>query len=194
LLAILSCTFLRRATYSYPYLTFRDVSPIETKRWHAALFAFVQKLTYKYHKPIVLKSPGHTARIKLLLEIFPLARFVPIHRHPITVHQPDFQAGFSTCRAYASVLSRLSTHCPIYHTVVRTTFPRISGRIAKRLQVIEKACFGGFLAAPRNQPSSKRVSRFEKPQHTVAKRLGAFKSPLVPRKRKQPSEKLAAAG
>jgi omega-hydroxy-beta-dihydromenaquinone-9 sulfotransferase len=34
-----------------------------------------------------LKSPPHTARIRLLLEMFPQARFVHIHRHPYDVFQ-----------------------------------------------------------------------------------------------------------
>jgi LPS sulfotransferase NodH len=36
---------------------------------------------------LILKSPGHTARIKLLLELFPEAKFVHIHRHPHAVFQ-----------------------------------------------------------------------------------------------------------
>ena len=35
----------------------------------------------------MLKSPPHTARIRLLLEIFPEARFVHVHRHPYAVFQ-----------------------------------------------------------------------------------------------------------
>src|SRR5207302_1440795 len=38
-------------------------------------------------RPLVLKSPAHTCRIKLLLEIFPDARFVHIRRDPFTVFQ-----------------------------------------------------------------------------------------------------------
>lgn len=38
-------------------------------------------------KPLLIKSPVHTARIKILLSIFPKARFVYIHRHPLQVFQ-----------------------------------------------------------------------------------------------------------
>jgi hypothetical protein len=48
---------------------------------------FLRKLSYKYGKPLALKSPGHTARIKTLLEMFPDAKFVHIHRNPYTVFQ-----------------------------------------------------------------------------------------------------------
>jgi omega-hydroxy-beta-dihydromenaquinone-9 sulfotransferase len=35
----------------------------------------------------VLKSPGHTCRIKMLLDVFPDAKFVHIHRNPYAVFQ-----------------------------------------------------------------------------------------------------------
>jgi hypothetical protein len=41
----------------------------------------------KYGRPLVLKSPGHTCRIRLLLELFPGAKFVHVHRDPYAVFQ-----------------------------------------------------------------------------------------------------------
>jgi hypothetical protein len=76
-----------RATRYDRYLTFRDASPDEIRRWQAALYGFVQKVSFKYGRPLVLKSPGHTGRIRLLLELFPDARFVHIHRHPFAIYQ-----------------------------------------------------------------------------------------------------------
>lgn len=34
---------------------------------------------------LLIKSPVHTARVKLLLELFPDAQFIYIHRHPFDV-------------------------------------------------------------------------------------------------------------
>jgi hypothetical protein len=65
----------------------RQVSGEEVVEWQAALAWLVKKLSYKYGKPLVLKSPGHTCRIKLLLELFPQAKFVHIHRNPYHVFQ-----------------------------------------------------------------------------------------------------------
>jgi len=56
-------------------------------KWKNALTVFLKKLTWKYQKPLVLKSPGHTCRIRLLLEMFPDARFVHIRRNPYRVFQ-----------------------------------------------------------------------------------------------------------
>jgi hypothetical protein len=69
------------------YLTLREASPEERERWKAALVALVQRLTWRHGKPVVLKSPCHTARIPLILEAFPDARFVHIHRDPYRVFQ-----------------------------------------------------------------------------------------------------------
>ena len=59
--------FPRRAPDQYNrYLTFRDASPREVAEWKADLTELVQKLSFKYEKPLVLKSPAHTCRIKLI--------------------------------------------------------------------------------------------------------------------------------
>jgi omega-hydroxy-beta-dihydromenaquinone-9 sulfotransferase len=67
------------------YLTFRDAQESEVARWGHALTAFLKKLTVRHDRPLVLKSPPHTARIRLLLALFPDARFVHIHRDPYVV-------------------------------------------------------------------------------------------------------------
>jgi omega-hydroxy-beta-dihydromenaquinone-9 sulfotransferase len=67
------------------YLTFRDVPDEEVARWGHGLTTFLKKLTLKYRRPLVLKSPPHTARIRRLLGLFPDARFVHIRRDPYVV-------------------------------------------------------------------------------------------------------------
>lgn len=69
------------------YLTFADATPAERETWKKALLEFARKLTVRHGKPLVFKSPCHTARIPMILEIFPDARFVHIHRDPFTVFQ-----------------------------------------------------------------------------------------------------------
>jgi LPS sulfotransferase NodH len=83
----LTLVFPRRADHYDRYLTLRDVPAAEVAAWRAALLGFVKKLAWKYGKPMILKSPPHTARIRLLLDVFPEARFVHIHRNPYTVVQ-----------------------------------------------------------------------------------------------------------
>ncbi len=69
------------------YLSFHDATEGERSEWKEALHFFVRKLTVKYDRPIVLKSPAHTARVRMLIETFPDARFVHISRHPFLIFQ-----------------------------------------------------------------------------------------------------------
>jgi hypothetical protein len=69
------------------YLSLAEATPAERQKWKSALLEFLQKLTLKYQRPLVLKSPAHTCRIATLLEMFPQAKFVHIHRNPYDVYQ-----------------------------------------------------------------------------------------------------------
>jgi hypothetical protein len=77
--------FPRRREYYDRYLTLKDVPQVEIAEWKNAFLLFLNKLTFIYDRPLVLKSPPHTARIKLLLKMFPEAKFVHIHRNPYDV-------------------------------------------------------------------------------------------------------------
>ena len=87
----LGWVFPRRLDDYDRYLTLRDLPASDVARWREALWLFLRKLTLKYRRPLVLKSPPHTCRIRLLLEMFPEARFVHIHRNPHTVFQSSRQ-------------------------------------------------------------------------------------------------------
>lgn len=66
-------------------------------RWKAAFLHFVQKLTFSKGKRIVFKSPPHLGRVRVLLELFPRAKFIHIFRNPYEVYLSTrhlWQAGF----------------------------------------------------------------------------------------------------
>ncbi len=65
------------------YLTFE----VEKVTFKNCLINFIKKLTYKYDHQLVFKTLLHTARIKLILEIFPNAKFINIVRNPYDVFQ-----------------------------------------------------------------------------------------------------------
>lgn len=69
------------------YLSFRTAPRAEIETWKAAFLRFCKKLSLTDPRALLLKSPPHTARIKTILELFPDARFVHIHRDPYTVFQ-----------------------------------------------------------------------------------------------------------
>lgn len=80
-------TLFPRAGERYDrYSDFTECSPEERQRWQQALVCFLKKMQVRDARPLILKSPFHTARIPMLLEMFPDARFVLIHRHPYDVY------------------------------------------------------------------------------------------------------------
>ncbi len=87
--SMLSWVFPRNVERYDRYLTFQDVTAEEISVWKSAFRMFVQKVSCRTKRPLVLKSPYHTARIQLLLEIFPDAKFLHIHRHPFEIY-PSF--------------------------------------------------------------------------------------------------------
>jgi hypothetical protein len=78
----LSIAYCRRAAAYTRFLTFDGVSAAEQQQWSDALHFFLQKLTFKYDRPLVLKSPAHTGHLAELLAMYPDAKFVLIHRDP----------------------------------------------------------------------------------------------------------------
>ena len=61
---MLSLVFPRRADHYDRYLTLRGVPEAKVAEWKDALLWFTKKLTWKCRKPLVLKSPHHTGRIR----------------------------------------------------------------------------------------------------------------------------------
>ena len=86
----LQTPFLRwafpRSDYDYDqYLTFRDVSSTDVEHWKNSQMLFYKKLAWRDRRRLLLKSPPHTARVKLLLDMFPDAQFIHICRNPYAV-------------------------------------------------------------------------------------------------------------
>lgn len=91
----LGVSFPRREDHYQQYLTFDGVSKNEIDEWKRSFTWFLKKLTFKYQRALLLKSPPHTARIRVLLEMFPEAKFVHIHRQPEEVLQ-SFRHYYAT--------------------------------------------------------------------------------------------------
>jgi hypothetical protein len=98
--------FPRRELHYDRYLTFEGVPNQDVDRWKKAVIYYVKRLTLRSHRPLLMKSPAHTSRIKLLLELFPNAKFIHIHRNPFTVYQ-------STLRLYEKAVPESYIQNPI---------------------------------------------------------------------------------
>jgi hypothetical protein len=81
----LTITFPNHPPQDQDYLDMRGVPPAALNRWKRALLWFLKCVTVRNPKRIVLKSPPHTARIRVLLEMFPQAKFLHIVRDPYVV-------------------------------------------------------------------------------------------------------------
>jgi omega-hydroxy-beta-dihydromenaquinone-9 sulfotransferase len=83
--SMMTMAFPRNIPFYERFMTMANLTPAELSRWKKYYVHFLKKVTYKRRRPLILKSPANTARIHLLLELFPDARFVHIHRNPYDV-------------------------------------------------------------------------------------------------------------
>jgi hypothetical protein len=84
------------------YVTFAKGHPQIKKHWQERFDLFLRKLTYvNPGKKLLLKSPPNTSRVKEILELYPNAKFIHIHRDPYAVY-------LSNEKLYESVLPHLA--------------------------------------------------------------------------------------
>ncbi|TWT64516.1 sulfotransferase family protein [Rubinisphaera italica] len=81
----LSWVFPDNAARYDEHLSFENADEKDRDRFKQSLQFFVAKVQQTFNRPLILKSPNHTARIKLILELFPDAKFLHIRRHPYDV-------------------------------------------------------------------------------------------------------------
>jgi hypothetical protein len=67
------------------FLDMKGVSDRDLQRWQHAMLKFVRMQSYLKDRPLVMKSPPHTGRIRYLSELFPGARFIHIVRDPYSL-------------------------------------------------------------------------------------------------------------
>lgn len=66
-------------------LDLSGLTPNERKTWKRGLLGFLRAVQLRDRRRLVLKSPPHTARVPVLLELFPGAKFIHISRDPVAV-------------------------------------------------------------------------------------------------------------
>ena len=90
--------FMRHEREYRQYLALKDedmTDPAGKARWVSSFTYILRKITLYYQRArhstsphrLLLKSPVHTSRIALLLQLFPNAQFIYMHRHPERVLQ-----------------------------------------------------------------------------------------------------------
>jgi uncharacterized protein (UPF0297 family) len=79
--------FPQSIAYFDKYNLFKGITPKEKKNWQKH-YSYMLKLISlaNQNKQLVLKNPHNTSRVKELLELYPNAKFIYIHRDPIAVY------------------------------------------------------------------------------------------------------------
>ncbi|MCB9033876.1 MAG: sulfotransferase [Chitinophagales bacterium] len=81
--------FPRNISYHDKYHTFKGVTRYEKRRFVKEYTHLLKTIAYlnSGKKPLLLKNPHNTGRVKELKEIFPDAKFIFIHRNPYEVYR-----------------------------------------------------------------------------------------------------------
>lgn len=109
----------------------------EQQRWKDGLEWFIKALTYRDLRPVVLKSPTHTSRVKTLQQIFPEARFVRIVRNPYDVYA-------STVRLWKSLIDTQAFQLPKnldFEQAVLTGFVQMNDALERQKTLVDPSRF-----------------------------------------------------
>jgi hypothetical protein len=116
----LTIAFPNRPPQGQEYLDLEGVPPRALAAWKKAFYGFLQQITVKDPRRLVLKSPPHTCRLKVLKELFPDALFVHIVRNPYVIFPSTVNLWKSLYRTHGlqpPTFAGLEEH--VYNTFVR---------------------------------------------------------------------------
>lgn len=102
-------------------LDLSGLSPAQLAKWKRVFVRFLKEVTVRTGKQLVLKSPPHTARVPVLLELFPDAKFVHIVRDPRAVYPSTVNLWKSLARG---------------HGLQAPTFPNVEEKVLREFRVI----------------------------------------------------------
>ena len=93
-------SFPSNRSYFDKYNTFSGITPEEKMAWQQDYQFVLKNISYfNDGKRLVLKNPHNTSRVKELLELYPNAKFVFIHRNPYDVFVSTRHLMFRAVRA-----------------------------------------------------------------------------------------------
>ncbi len=119
------------------YLDLRGLSESRLASWKNGLLGLLKRITCKTGKRLVLKSPTHTARVRVLKQMFPGARFVHIVRDPYVVFP-------STVNLWRSLYRSHGLQVPTYEGLeeyVLSNFQRMYERFDEDRPLLDDAHF-----------------------------------------------------
>jgi omega-hydroxy-beta-dihydromenaquinone-9 sulfotransferase len=129
----MTIAFPNRPSAYEEYLTLEGLSDRELSAWKKGFFTLIQRLSYRDSRRLVLKSPPHSCRIKVLLELFPDARFVHVVRNPYVVYP-------STVNLWKSLYQTHGLQTPTFDGLeehVFTNFVRLYDALEKGKRMVD---------------------------------------------------------
>ncbi len=129
--------FPNRPSQCPEYLDLEGLSQSALAHWKRALVDFLKQVTLRNAKRIVLKSPPHTCRIPVLLNLFPRAQFIHIVRDPYVVFP-------STVHLWKSLYRTHGLQRPTFEGLeeqVLSTFVRMHRRLDETRHLVDPARF-----------------------------------------------------
>jgi hypothetical protein len=96
----LTMAFPNRPAQYPEYFDLENVPSRELNSWKETHLRFVQQVYFRHRKRVILKNPPHSCRIKVLLDVFPEARFVHIVRDPYAVYPSTIHLWHSLYRTH----------------------------------------------------------------------------------------------
>jgi hypothetical protein len=127
------------------YVTMEDFDEKKIEKVKKSYELVIKKLTLrKKHKQLVLKSPVDTARVELLLELFPDAKFIHIARNP-------YEVFYSTRRMYEKLV-------PVFQ--LQNTYPDLDEFIFYIYEGMYQRFFNDISKIPEGNYAEVRYEQF----------------------------------
>lgn len=117
------------------YVLFNKIPDTELEAWKRDFLFLIKKISLANNgKQLILKSPPNTARIKLLLSLFPKAKFIFIHRNPYDVYASNKKFWKVTNRIYALGTTKTVDN----NAIILETYTKIMERYLQEKDLIPK--------------------------------------------------------
>src|SRR5262249_14518448 len=133
----LTVAFPNHSPQCREYLDLEQLAPRRRATWKREFYRFLQHVTFRNPRRLILKSPTHPCRMKVLLELFPQARFVHIVRDPYVVFPSTVNLWKSLYRTHGLQRPRfdgLDEH-------VLSTFTHLYAKLDEGRRLVDPARF-----------------------------------------------------
>ena len=105
---------------------FDGCTPQEIEAWQKIFIYFMEKMSlHQEGKQLLIKNPTYTARVKMLHEMYPNAKFIHIHRNPFMVF-PSMKNFY--VKLFKELALQPYDHVDIDEFVLKT-YPRVMGAV-----------------------------------------------------------------